>query len=185
MSTITITNNFNAPIGQHIDHVDKIEAHFDKDMQMQVTQLPADNEDTHLEDQSSAVDTTHSCDLYTAFAQAIIAIQDQLYSDGRPYIREIRDHAALEHLAEEFGIIKTYNQHSDYIAYLDNMSKQGFTFSQHPTRVPCLSTYVNCIISTNPDKWTCTKDIDKATFDRYLALAKLVRIECHKRFVLG
>jgi len=37
MSTITITNNFNAPIGQHIDHVDKIEAHFDKDMGMQIS----------------------------------------------------------------------------------------------------------------------------------------------------
>jgi len=36
MSTITITNNFNAPIGQHIDHVDKIEAHFDKDMGMHI-----------------------------------------------------------------------------------------------------------------------------------------------------
>jgi len=37
MSTITITNNFNAPIGQHIDHVDRIEAHFDKDMGMQIS----------------------------------------------------------------------------------------------------------------------------------------------------
>ena len=32
----TITNNFNAPIGQYIAHVDKIEAHFDKDMTMHV-----------------------------------------------------------------------------------------------------------------------------------------------------
>ena len=31
-----ITNNFYAPIGQYIEHVDKIEAHFDKDMGMQV-----------------------------------------------------------------------------------------------------------------------------------------------------
>ena len=30
------TNNFYAPIGQYIEHVDKIEAHFDKDMRMQV-----------------------------------------------------------------------------------------------------------------------------------------------------
>ena len=32
----TITNNFNAPIGQYIAHVDKIEAHFDKDMTMHI-----------------------------------------------------------------------------------------------------------------------------------------------------
>ena len=34
--TPSITNNFNAPIGQYIAHVDKIEAHFDKDMTMQI-----------------------------------------------------------------------------------------------------------------------------------------------------
>ena len=34
---ITQTMNFNAPIGQHISHVDKIEAHFDKDMNMVVS----------------------------------------------------------------------------------------------------------------------------------------------------
>lgn len=34
--TVNITNNYYAPIGQKIDHVDHIEAHFDKDMGMQV-----------------------------------------------------------------------------------------------------------------------------------------------------
>lgn len=34
--TITFTFNFNAPVGQNIAHVDKLEAHFDKDMTMQV-----------------------------------------------------------------------------------------------------------------------------------------------------
>lgn len=33
---VTQTMNFNAPIGQQIAHVDKIEAHFDKDMGMQL-----------------------------------------------------------------------------------------------------------------------------------------------------
>ena len=33
---IHFTFNFNAPIGQNIAHVDKLEAHFDKDMTMQV-----------------------------------------------------------------------------------------------------------------------------------------------------
>lgn len=34
---VTQTMNFNAPIGQQIAHVDKIEAHFDKDMGLQIT----------------------------------------------------------------------------------------------------------------------------------------------------
>ena len=34
--TLNFTFNFNAPVGQNIAHVDKLEAHFDKDMTMQV-----------------------------------------------------------------------------------------------------------------------------------------------------
>ena len=34
--TINFTFNFNAPVGQNIAHVDRLEAHFDKDMTMQV-----------------------------------------------------------------------------------------------------------------------------------------------------
>lgn len=51
--TINFTLNFNAPIGQQIAHVDKIEAHFDKDMTMQVvdtdnliSQTKSNNEET-------------------------------------------------------------------------------------------------------------------------------------------
>ena len=35
-NTINFTFNFNAPVGQNIAHVDKLEAHFDKEMSMQV-----------------------------------------------------------------------------------------------------------------------------------------------------
>ena len=36
MNTLNFTFNFNAPVGQNIAHVDKLEAHFDRDMTMQV-----------------------------------------------------------------------------------------------------------------------------------------------------
>lgn len=36
MNTLNFTFNFNAPVGQNIAHVDHLEAHFDKDMTMQV-----------------------------------------------------------------------------------------------------------------------------------------------------
>ena len=41
MNTLNITFNFNAPVGQNIAHVDKLEAHFDKDMTMQVVDTKA------------------------------------------------------------------------------------------------------------------------------------------------
>lgn len=39
MNTLNFTFNFNAPVGQNIAHVDKLEAHFDKDMTMQVVDM--------------------------------------------------------------------------------------------------------------------------------------------------
>ena len=39
--TINFTFNFNSPVGQNIAHVDKLEAHFDKEMTMQVVDTVA------------------------------------------------------------------------------------------------------------------------------------------------
>ena len=41
MNTLNFTFNFNAPVGQNIAHVDKLDAHFDKDMTMQVVDTAA------------------------------------------------------------------------------------------------------------------------------------------------
>ena len=41
MNTLNFTFNFNAPVGQNIAHVDTLEAHFDKDMTMQVIDAKA------------------------------------------------------------------------------------------------------------------------------------------------
>lgn len=41
--TINFTFNFNAPVGQNIAHVDTLNAHFDKDMKMQVVDYDNDN----------------------------------------------------------------------------------------------------------------------------------------------
>ena len=41
MNTLNFTFNFNAPVGQNIAHVDHLEAHFDKDMTMQVVDTVA------------------------------------------------------------------------------------------------------------------------------------------------
>ena len=41
MNTLNFTFHFNAPVGQNIAHVDRLEAHFDKDMTMQVVDTAA------------------------------------------------------------------------------------------------------------------------------------------------
>ena len=52
--TINFTFNFNAPVGQNIAHVDKLEAHFDKDMTMQVVDTKSVVNDEQEEDEPLA-----------------------------------------------------------------------------------------------------------------------------------
>ena len=60
--TINFTFNFNAPVGQNIAHVDKLEAHFDKDMNMQVVDTKSVVND-ELEGGMEANSSTKSEDL--------------------------------------------------------------------------------------------------------------------------
>lgn len=67
MNTLNFTFNFNAPVGQNIAHVDTLEAHFDKDMTMQVVDTAtlcreAAKSDPRLrfEDLARAVEATQS-----------------------------------------------------------------------------------------------------------------------------
>lgn len=50
---VSQTMNFNAPIGQQIAHVDKIEAHFDKDMGMQIVRAEEVGADLPEEEESA------------------------------------------------------------------------------------------------------------------------------------
>lgn len=65
--TINFTFNFNAPVGQNIAHVDKLEAHFDKDMTMQVVDTATlcreevkSDPKLRIEDLARAVEATQS-----------------------------------------------------------------------------------------------------------------------------
>ena len=67
MNTLNFTFNFNAPVGQNIAHVDTLEAHFDKEMTMQVVDTAtlcreAAKSDPRLrfEDLARAVEATQS-----------------------------------------------------------------------------------------------------------------------------
>ena len=61
--SINFTFNFNAPVGQNIAHVDKLEAHFDKDMTMQVVDTKSVVNDEQEEDELLATipESVSSC----------------------------------------------------------------------------------------------------------------------------
>jgi hypothetical protein len=67
MNTLNFTFNFNAPVGQNIAHVDRLEAHFDKEMTMQVVdtatlcrEATKGDPRLRLEDLARAVEATQS-----------------------------------------------------------------------------------------------------------------------------
>ena len=67
MNTLNFTFNFNAPVGQNIAHVDTLEAHFDKEMTMQVVDTAAVCREAakseprlRLEDLARAVEATQA-----------------------------------------------------------------------------------------------------------------------------
>ena len=58
MNTLNFTFNFNAPVGQNIAHVDKLEAHFDKDMTMQVVDTAAIEASPHPSPEERGMQTS-------------------------------------------------------------------------------------------------------------------------------
>ena len=69
-NTINFTFNFNAPVGQNIAHVDKLEAHFDKDMTMQVVDAKAMEESAVMPTLPEALLTDAARELHAKLVEA-------------------------------------------------------------------------------------------------------------------
>lgn len=70
MNTLNFTFNFNAPVGQNIAHVDKLEAHFDKDMTMQVVDTKAMEESAVMPALPEALLTDAARELHAKLVEA-------------------------------------------------------------------------------------------------------------------
>ena len=64
------TFNFHAPVGQQIAHVDKLEAHFDKDMTMQVVDTKAMEESAVMPTLPEALLTDAARELHAKLVEA-------------------------------------------------------------------------------------------------------------------
>ena len=70
MNTLNFTFNFNAPVGQNIAHVDHLEAHFDKDMTMQVVDTEASPRPSPKERGPEVLLTDEACALHGRLCEA-------------------------------------------------------------------------------------------------------------------
>ena len=68
MNTLNFTFHFNAPVGQNIAHVDHLEAHFDKDMTMQVVDTASLAREEH--GLPEALLTDEACALHAKLCEA-------------------------------------------------------------------------------------------------------------------
>lgn len=74
--------NFFAPVGQNIAHVDKLEAHFDKDMKMQMVNVDGVEVKTPVENQEPNASTTPP---QTVNQRVAACFEQGLLSAGKPY----------------------------------------------------------------------------------------------------
>lgn len=110
MSEINITNNYNAPIGQKIDHVDKIEAHFDKGMGMHI-------------DIAEGIDSDGKDSVYVPTknnggGEGIV--EEELFHFIHPEIEEseeVKVHQQVKRLVGRFGT-------QDICKYLNELSRE-------------------------------------------------------------
>ena len=101
-NTIHFTFNFHAPVGQQIAHVDKLETHFDKDMNMQVVDTEA------MMNSNSETEPALPEILCTPQAEALLAkLRRAGWVDGRwkPVGLSNAEKGTLaEYLSEKLGI---------------------------------------------------------------------------------
>lgn len=95
--------NFFAPVGQNIAHVDKLEAHFDKDMKMQMVNVDGVEMETAETLQVSETPTAH---LQSANQKVAACFEQGLLTVGKPYNKLFCLMAAMmaRHILEDTSV---------------------------------------------------------------------------------
>lgn len=107
------TLNFNAPVGQQIAHVDRIEAHFDKGMGMQIANADEVSKQEGQNGNPSADDAVTNRDT--------ISPQEELFRFIHPEVDDQEEqsiHKQVKRLVARFGV-------KEICDYLSKMAKQN------------------------------------------------------------
>lgn len=110
--TINFTFNFNAPVGQNIAHVDKLEAHFDKDMTMQVVDTNAMVESCYEDIRLEQLNEEHESDLRTRIIPESVKACFRIAND---YVRE-----QVEAIVNDFYLGQAVNLAMIEVALFDH-----------------------------------------------------------------
>lgn len=111
---VTQTMNFNAPIGQQIAHVDKIEAIFDKDSGMQITNADEVSKQGVQNVVPAADDGVTKRDAIPAGEELFHFIHPEVDDS-----EEVKIHQAVKKLVKRFGV----KEICDYLSQMANEKK--------------------------------------------------------------
>lgn len=114
-SEIHITNNFNAPIGQHIDHVDTINFRMDGDGNFHFGMVEEVKEDKRQETKKEISDINEPLSMKHRVKRSIEVIADE------GVLKHLYDHTwVMEAMNQTDGMPK-YNTPSSFISYLRDL----------------------------------------------------------------
>ena len=155
--TINFTFNFHAPVGQNIAHVDKLEAHFDKDMTMQIVDT-----NTMIGNIGKEVGTP-------SLLSCIEKLMDE--KDGDDYLVSQGNHwIAIFRIIVDKNLGASNTDYKGFCDMIQSMKPEGF-------RIPLKQENLKKIsdsIFTNPfDKWKydSTYNSTRKPYDKMVKIA--------------
>jgi len=156
--TINFTFNFNAPVGQNIAHVDKLEAHFDKDMTMQVIDTDAMIKETENRENPS---TLLSC---------IEALMDEKDEKGNYLVSQGNQWIAIFRLIVDKNLGASNTDFLGFCNMIEGMKPEGFRI---PLKRDNLKTMSKTIYHRSFDKWRYdpTFNPTRKSYDKMVEIA--------------
>lgn len=111
---ITFTFNFNAPVGQNIAHVDKIEAHFDKDMTMQII------------DTNAMIKTNIEKGETPSLLSCIETLMEEKDEEGNYLVRKGLHWIAIFRIVVDKGLGVSNTDYLGFCNMIEGMKPEGF-----------------------------------------------------------
>lgn len=169
---ITQTMNFNAPIGQQIAHVDKIEAHFDKDMGMQIANvgdLSVDKvgKNTKPVEDAEIIPTTTE----EAVADAILYVMEFKDEKGQYIFTQKNQWFGIYRILADMKIVQA-NAWNDFGKYIDSLNIKELRI---PHSAGELDKYNKEPFCDKFEMWNWSKTTSRLQFDRISRVAKLFK----------
>lgn len=135
---INFTFNFNAPVGQNIAHADKVEVHFDKDMNMQIV------------DTNATIDKEVNKTKPASLLSCIEKLMDEKDEKGKYLVSQGNHWIAIFRMVVDKGLGASNTDYLGFCNMIEGLKPEGFRVALKQENLKTISK----TIYQNPfDKW--------------------------------